>query len=55
MKPLKWDDDVLIIADDTILVLDTDSRLNVLKGNFLAAALQDLHPSEKEILIKVYT
>ena len=47
MKPLKWDDDVVIIADETILVLDTDMRLNVLKDKYLAAALEEINALEK--------
>jgi hypothetical protein len=55
MKTLVWDDDLLVIADNTILVVDVDQRLNELKGKYLVAALKDLHSSEKQIHLKIVT
>ena len=53
LKTLIWDDDVLIIADDTLLKLDIDYRLNILKDKYLTAALEELHATEKQISIKI--
>jgi hypothetical protein len=48
-----WDDDTLIIADDTFFKLDVEKTLSVLKDDYLSCALQELEATEKEIVIKV--